>query len=67
MRLFDQRLAIVPQLTAPLLNMLPGNVVTASAIGDKRAVSPGFHDNPQLLCVGPSRRRSTPDKISCRT
>jgi hypothetical protein len=50
----DQRLAIVPQLTAPLINMLSGNVVAASDIRDKRAVSRGFHDDPQLLRVGPS-------------
>jgi len=53
-RLPDQWLAIVPQITAPLINMLPGNVVTASNIRDERAVRTGFRDDPQLLCIGPS-------------
>jgi len=50
----DQWLAIVPQITAPLINMLPGNVVTASNIRDERAVRTGFRDDPPLLCIGPS-------------
>ncbi|MGB5083161.1 MAG: hypothetical protein WBO09_00810 [Methylocystis silviterrae] len=53
-RLPDQRPAIVPQLAAPLVNMLPGDVMAAGDIGDERAVRRGFRDDPQLLRVGQS-------------
>ena len=53
-RLPDQWLAIVPQITAPLINMLPATAVPTNHIRDKRAVGRGFRDDPQFLRVGPS-------------
>jgi hypothetical protein len=45
--------AFVPQLTGPLINMLPSDVVPTSHIRDKRSVSRGIHNDPQLLRVRP--------------
>ena len=51
--LFDSW-TLSPQFAAPLINMLPSDVVTTSNIRYDRTFSPSFHNDPQLLRIGPS-------------